>query len=186
MTFNDEGLARAMKNAYKDDGYVVACTPSGYIITGDMWGVAIHDQLIPNSIKSLIVLHTGKLPEVNKAINVRKNATNSWIYEMAVDRIMTLRKIYREMQRNAIRPTRMTMDGCLLWQQPDTLAVKLTAPENQQILDYEDNDAYLVDDVIYGETLCGSVFVSCQKVKDEDMPLLAHLAQMQWIPMELE
>ena len=77
MTFNEKGLIRAMKAAYKEYGYTVAATDFGYIITGEMWGVSIHDKAIPNTVKGLIVTHAGKLPDVGNAINVKKGETSS-------------------------------------------------------------------------------------------------------------
>ena len=186
MTFNEKGLIRAMKAAYKEDGYTVAGTDYGYIITGEMWGVSIHEKAIPNTVKSLIVLHAGKLPDVGRAIGTQKGETSSVIYEMAVDRIDSLRRLYHENKRELIRPTRLTIDGYRLWQNPGTLAVQLIDPDNQQILDFTDNDAYLICDTIYGETVYGSVFVHREVVAPEDLPMLAHLEQMQWIPVELE
>lgn len=186
MTFNEKGLIRAMKAAYKEYGYTVAATDFGYIITGEMWGVSIHDKAIPNTVKGLIVTHAGKLPDVGNAINVKKGETSSIIYELAVERIESFDRLYREKKRELIRPTRLTMDGYRLWQNPHTLAIKLIDPENQQILDFTDNDAYLICDTLYGTTVYGSVFVHREVVSPEDLPMLAHLEQMQWIPVEVE
>ena len=186
MTFCETGLVRAMKNAYKQDGYTVAGTDYGLIIAGEMWGVSIHEKMIPNKVKSVIVLHAGKLPDVGKAINVRKGETGSMIYELAVAGIERLDELYRDKKREVIRPTRLTMDGYNLWQQPDSLEIKRIDPENEQILDYGDQDAYLVDNAIYGETVCGSVFVLREGVAPEDKIMLYHLEQMQWIPVEME
>lgn len=186
MTFNEKGLIRAMKAAYKEYGYTVASTNDGYMITGEMWGVSIHDKAIPNTVKSLIVLHAGKLPDVGKAINVQKGETSSVIYEMAVERIESFDRLYSENRRELIRPTRLTMDGYRLWQNPCTLSVVLIDPENQQILDFTDQDAYLICDTIYGTTVYGSVFVHRETVSPEDRPMLIHLEQMQWIPVEME
>ena len=105
---------------------------------------------------------------------------------MAVDRIDSLRRLYHEKKRELIRPTRLTVDGYRLWQNPSTLAIKLIDPDNQQILDFTDNDAYLICDTLYGTTVYGSVFVHREVVAPEDLPMLAHLEQMQWIPVELE
>lgn len=186
MTFNEKGLVRAMKAAYKEYGYTVACTDFGYIITGEMWGVSLHETAVPNTVKSLIVLHAGKLPAVGQAISVSKGETSTMIYDMAVERIESLDRLYRENKRALIRPTRLTVDGYRLWQNPSTLAIVLIDPENQQILDFTDNDAYLICDTLYGTTVYGSVFVHRETVAPEDKPMLLHLEQMQWIPVELE
>lgn len=186
MTFNDKGLLRAMKKEYKADGYIVAGTDGGYVICCESWGVYIHEQAMPNTVKSVVVLHAGKLPEPGKAIRVRKGEAANWIYEMAVDRIESLDALYLGRKREPILPTRLTMDGYGLWQNPKTLAIQRIAPENQQILDFTDNDAYLIDGAIYGTTIYGSVYVACEHIVYEDKPLFACLEQMQWIPVEVE
>lgn len=186
MTFNDKGLLRAMKKEYKGEGYIVAGTDGGYVICCENWGVYIREQAVPNTVKSVVVLHAGKLPEVGKAIKVRKGEAANWIYEMAVDRIEILDALYKDRKRETILPTRLTMDGYGLWQNPKTLAIQRIAPENQQILDFTDNDAYLIDGTIYGATIYGSVYVACEHIAYEDKPLVACLEQMQWIPVEVE
>lgn len=186
MTFCETGLIKAMKSAYRQEGYTVAGTSSGLVITGEMWGAFIHEKAIPNKVKSLVVLHTGKLPGVGEAINVTKGETGSMIYELAVAGIDRLDELYRNKMREVIRPTRLTVDGYRLWQQPDSLKINLIDPEYQQILDYGDRDAYLVGNAIYGETVYGTVFVLREDVAPEDKAMLAHLEQLQWIPLELE
>lgn len=186
MTFYDKGLLRAMKKEYKADGYIVAGTDGGYVICCESWGVYIHEQAMPNTVKSVVVLHAGELPEVGKAIKVRKGEAANWIYEMAVDRIQALDALYHGRKRETILPTRLTMDGYGLWQNPKTLAIQRIAPENQQILDFTDNDAYLIDGAIYGTTIYGSVYVACEHIVYEDKLLFACLEQMQWIPVEVE
>ena len=186
MTFCETGLIKAMKSAYRQEGYAVAGTHSGLIITGEMWGASINEKAIPNKVKSVIVLHAGKVPGVGEAICVRKGETSSMIYDLAVAAIERLDTLYRAKKCEVICPTRLTMDGYRLWQQPKSFEIRLIDPENQQILDYGDQDAYLVDDAIYGETVYGSVFVLREGVAPENKIMLAHLEQMQWIPVELE
>lgn len=56
MTFNERGLLRVMKRDFKGYGYSVVRSDSGLVITGTGWGVAIMERLVPNEVKSLIVL----------------------------------------------------------------------------------------------------------------------------------
>jgi hypothetical protein len=175
-----------MKSAYRQEGYTVAGTSTGLVIAGEMWGVSINEKAIPNKVKSVIVLHAGKLPEVGEAINVRKGETSSMIYDLAVAGIDRLDELYRDKKCEVVAPTRLTMDGYRLWQEPRSFKINLIDPENQQILDYGDQDAYLVGNAIYGETVYGSVFVLREVVDPENKAMLAHLEQMQWIPVELE
>lgn len=57
MMIYEKGLIRAMKQAYRDGGYDVAVTENGVLIQADGWGVEIMGEVVPNSVKSLIVLH---------------------------------------------------------------------------------------------------------------------------------
>ena len=70
MTLYDKGLIRAMKKAYKEDGYYVALTDRGVLIQTDFWGAEITYGAVPNSVKSLIVLHNGAMPRMNTAVLV--------------------------------------------------------------------------------------------------------------------
>ena len=72
MTIYDKGLIRAMKQAYRDGGYDVAVTDHGVLIQADGWGVEILGEAVPNSVKSLIVLHNGSLPRMDSAVHVSK------------------------------------------------------------------------------------------------------------------
>lgn len=186
MIFNEKGLIRAMKRAYRDDGYTVAATDSGLIITADMWGVKLNEEAIPNTVKSLIVLHAGKIPESGNAISVCKSETGTMFYDMAVDRMDNLHELYYKGDRATIRPTRLTMDGYRVWQLPDSLRVQMVDPENQQILDYSDHDAYMVGNTIFGVTVYGTVYVCREVMPPEDEAVITHLEEMQWIPLEFE
>lgn len=186
MIFYEKGLIRAMKNAYKDDGYTVAATDTGLIITSEMWGVQLNEKAIPNTVKSLIVLHAGKIPEAGNAISVNKGETGSVFFDMAVGRMDELHELYLGGKRHAIKPTRLTMDKHRVWQLPENLRVHLVDPDNQQILDYSDHDAYLVGNAIFGLTVYGALYVCREMVPPEDQAMISHLEQMQWIPLELE
>ena len=185
MKFCEKGLMKAMKRAYKQEGYTVAGTSSGLVIAGEMWGASINEKAIPNKVKSVIVLHAGKLPGVGEAICVRNGETRSMIYDLAVAGVDRLDELYRDRKCEVICPTRLTMDGYRLWQQPKSLEINVIDPENQQILDYGDCDAYLVGNAIYGATVYGSVFVLRESVAHENKIILNHLEQLQWIPLEL-
>ena len=119
-------------------------------------------------------------------MKVRKGEVASWIFEMAVDRIQTLCSLYKVGKRAPICPTRLTMDGYRVWQQPNSLEIRLIDPDDSQILDFMDNDAYLINDAVFGTTIYGSVFVACARIVYEDEPLISCLEQTQWIPVEAD
>ena len=186
MTIYDKGLIRAMKKAYRDGGYYVAVTDNGVLIQSDGWGVEITAEAVPNSVKSLIVLHNGCLPRMNTAVHVAKGECADAILETVTGAMDDLAKTYTTTGGHIIKPTRLTMDGCRVWQTTDALKIRLVDVEDQQILTAESFDARLVAGAIYGRSWFGSMYVRTQMVVPEDRPLVEHLAQMQWIPVELD
>lgn len=186
MTIYDKGLIRAMKQAYRDDGYYVAVTDNSVLIQSDGWGVEILADAVPNSVKSLIVLHNGSLPAKNTAVHVAKGECADAILEVVLGTMEDLAKAFTATGGSRIKPTRLTMDGCRVWQTTDSLKLMLVDVEDQQVLAGESWDAHLISGAIYGRNWFGSMYVRTQMVEPEDRPLLDHLSQMQWIPVELE
>lgn len=190
MTIYDKGLLRAMKAAYKGEGYEVALTEDALLIQTDDWGVTIHPKIAPNSVKSLIVLHYGAMPRMNTAVRVQKGECGEVIPEVVTDRMEILSSSYTAKGGMLIKPTRLTFDGKRVWQLTDTFNVRLVDPDNQQILMFmhgEKPEVYLVEGTIYSRLPYGcSVFIRPEFPLPEDKPLLQHLAEMQWIPVELE
>lgn len=182
MTFSERGLLRAMKQQFKGYGYTVAQTENGLLICCDEWGVGIRDHLVTNGIKSLIMLHAGKLPTEGCAIYCQKDLISTKLYEMVVDRV---RGLMCEKSSQKVLPARLTMDGMAVWQDPVRLSIFLVDPENQQICDFGDLDASVVDGALYGNTMAGVVYVECAN-KNDMGPMLHHLEQMQWTALNAE
>lgn len=190
MTINDKGLLRAMKAAYKGDGYDVAMTDGNLLIQTDEWGVSIHHKMVPNSIKSLIVLHNGAMPRMDSAVHVQKGECSEMILQTVTGTMEDLAASYTANGGLLIKPTRLTFDGNRVWQLADTLNVRLVDPDNQQILMFmygEKPEVYLVNGMIYSRLPYScTVFIRPEMLMPEDKSLLQHLGQMQWIPVELE
>jgi len=189
MTIYDKGLLRAMKAAFRDNGYDLAMTENGLLIqTGD-WGVLIRNDMVPSSIKSLIVLHSGDMPKMNSAIHVHKAECNDMILEAAMGTMDDLANQYTAKGGFAIKPTRLTLDNKRVWQLTDTLNVRLLDVDNQQVMTLilgERLDTRLLNGVIYLRHWAGTIYVRTEMTLPEDRALLQHLAEMQWIPVEAE
>lgn len=185
MTIYDKGLLRAMKQAYRDGGYYVASTENSIIIHTDTWGAEIITGAVPNSIKSLITLHNGGIPRMNTAVHVDKGECGSAF--LAVINVWDdLSKAYASTGGVPIKPTRLTFDGMRVWQTTTDLKLRLVDVDDQQILAGEKWDASLVSGYIYGKQWFGAMYVRPQMIMPDDRPLMEHLSQMQWIPVELE
>lgn len=185
MTIYDKGLIRAMRAAYKDSGYIVAVTEDSVIIQTTFWGVEIVKAAVPNSIKGLIVVHNGEMPRQDTAVNIQKAECSSVILETALATMDELAKKFTANGGIPIKPTRLTFDGMRVWQTTTDLNLRLVEVDDQQILSGEKWDAHLVGRYIYGRNWFGSMYVLPQVGLPEDKPLLNHLAEMQWIPVEL-
>lgn len=184
MMIYDKGLLRAMKAAYREEGYDVAMTETGILIQAEGWGVEIASAVIPNSIKSLIVLHNGAMPRMGSAVHVQKGECSGVILETVTGTMDHLAEDYTAKGGKVIKPTRLTFDNKRVWQVADSLEVRLVAGENLQILDGGKWDARLVSGCIYGRNQVGATYIRTEAVLPEDKVLLDHLAQMQWIPVE--
>ena len=132
MTVYDNSIIRAMKQAYREEGYDVAAVGDYIVIRTHGWGVMIDKDDVPNGIKSLIVLHNGAMPEDGTAVNLAKRECASVIPEVVTS---VMDNLLDATQAVPINPTRLTVDGLQVWQETKTLEVKLVHPDNQQILD---------------------------------------------------
>ena len=188
MTIYDKGLLRAMKAAYKGDGYYVAVTEGHITIQTDDWGVQMYDQLVPNSIKSLIVLHNGCMPPRDSAVLCQKGECSSAFLEVVTGIMEGLVKDYTAGGGLAIKPTRLTFDGKRVWQLAEELDVRLVDVDHQQIFQIlfgEKVNAFILGNTIFSHVPYGSLYIRTEIPEPEDKPLLQHLSGMQWIAVEL-
>ena len=156
MTIYDNSIIRAMKQAYREEGYYVAAVGDYIVIRTHGWGVMIDKDDVPNGIKSLIVLHNGAVPEDGTAVNLMKRECTSVISDMVTG---VMDELLEATHAVPISPTRLTVDGLQVWQETETLAIKLVHPENQQILDCIDRGGMmLVSGYLFQRTRFGSVF----------------------------
>ena len=180
MTFNEKGLLRAMKQCYKRHGYTAAQMDNGLLVCCDMWGVVIRDDCVPYSLKSLIVLHAGRLPDVDEALMIHKDEVASEFYDVATLRLRQIREGLKG-RTERILPTRLTMDGKLLWQRARDLKMAIVDPEATQVLDWGDLDAWVAAGAIAAENVVGIVWAETE-VPEERKRMLDHLEEMQFIP----
>jgi len=187
MTIYDKGLLAAMKEAYKETGYTVAVIKGRMIIQTTFWGVMLNRDAVTNSIKSLIVMHNGEIPKEGTAVNIQKRECSTMILEAVLTTMEDLAKVYTETGGKPIKLTRLTFDGLRVWQTTTDLNIRLVDVDNQKILTVADDmDTKLVGRYLYHRDSLCSVYVLTEQGLPEDVPLLNHLAQVQWIPVELE
>lgn len=184
MTVYDNSIIRAMKQAYRGEGYDVAAVGEYIVIRTHGWGVMIDKDDVPNGIKSLIVLHNGAMPEDGTAVNLAKRECASVIPEVVTS---VMDNLLDATQAVPINPTRLMVDGLQVWQETKTLEVKLVHPDNQQILDCIDCvGMMLVNGYLFQRTRFGGVYVLPEIVIPEDKRLLNHIAQIQLVGLGRE
>ena len=72
MVVNEKGLLKAMKEAYKLDGYTVAVDETDLILKTVPWTVVLHMEDAPSKVLALITEHIRKLPAPGTAYQVKK------------------------------------------------------------------------------------------------------------------
>lgn len=188
MVVSEKGLLRAMKDAYKADGYTVAVEEGGgiedLILHTPVWTVVIQRDEVPGKILGLITEHLRKLPQPGEAFRVKKKETQTEIYGMVEDAVMDFRTGDKE--RQAVRRTNLTMDNFPIWQAAGTKAVVKVFPDYEDILELGAiavlNGIRLVgEDVLFADDMVSRAYIRCYKPKDKaDLERLNHLAKFQW------
>lgn len=89
MVINEKGLLRAMKEAYKSDGYEIECKEIGGVreihIETPSWYVMCVLKNLPRKVLGLIVEHMGEIPEQGQAAQVKKKETQTKIFTQGRD-----------------------------------------------------------------------------------------------------
>lgn len=73
MLINEAGLVRAIKRAYKADGYTVAVQGGIMSIYTKYWYIQARREMVPRKALAAIVEHAGMIPGENEPINIMKD-----------------------------------------------------------------------------------------------------------------
>lgn len=81
MVINEQGLLRAMKEAYKADGYEIECIVIGNMteihLETSRWYVNCEIKNLPRKVLGLIAEHLGELPSPGQCFQVKKNESQT-------------------------------------------------------------------------------------------------------------
>lgn len=88
MVVNEKGLLKAMKEAYKLDGYTVAVDEADLILKTVTWTVVLHMEDAPSKVLALITEHIRKLPAPGTAYQVKKKETQTQMFRMVKEEIL--------------------------------------------------------------------------------------------------
>lgn len=188
MVVSEKGLLRAMKEAYKADGYTVAVDDGGgiedLILHTPVWTVVIQKDQAPGKILGLITEHLRKLPQPGEAFCIKKKETQTEIYGMVKDTIEDFHT--GEKERQPIRRTNLTMDNFPVWQAAETRTVVKVFPDYEDILELGTigvlNGSRLVgEDVLFVDDMVSRAYIRCYRPKDKpELERLNHLAKFRW------
>ena len=73
MLINEAGLVRAIKRAYKADGYTVNVQNGIMSIYTKSWYIQARREMVPRKALATIVEHAGLIPGENEPINIMKD-----------------------------------------------------------------------------------------------------------------
>lgn len=137
MVINEKGLLRAMKEAYKSDGYEIECKQTGEVkeihIETATWYVMCVLKNLPRKALGLIVEHLGEIPEPGQAVQVKKGQTQTKIFNADRDAFGGI------VPDDCINPPRVVKTALTyrygnIWQQGRGNKVYWITPELEEIM----------------------------------------------------
>lgn len=184
MVIREKGLLKAMKEAYKQDGYKVASLGTEHgswlLIQGSGWAVEIEAGNVPRKVLGLIVEHLGKLPETDEAFQCRKDAPQTVIYDTAAHLTEDMDGRAEQGKPAKAKETALTWNGFYLWQRTGDLEIIMIDPEDQEILDVRDRDVYTLGNALYVAGCASRAYIFQRGPSTGADKHMEHLAQMQW------
>ena len=181
MVVDEKGLIRAMKEAYKEDGYKVAVEDKAdienVIIAAPLWTVVIQKSELPRKVLGLIAEHLGEIPFPGTAYQVQKKQTQTEIFSMVAGAVMDFHS--GEKERRLIRKTKLTLGSYPVWQATPRYCVEVN-PELEEIM--AGGTVRLIgDDLLMIDDDVSRAYIRCYTPKEEkELEQLRYLSQFQW------
>ena len=186
MVIHEAALARQMKAAYKDGGYIVACRPETVVIMSSAWITEIRNEHMPREALSLMALHLGFLPEEGEAYRIVKGDDEPNVQTMLPEtalkplvRIETALSAEEAPPSVELRKTLLTFDGWNLWQKRGNGGMILVDPGLESIFRKKD-DVILIEDGLYKQGLFSRAFIMPGR-DEKHQRELDHLGKIFWV-----
>lgn len=183
MVINEKGLLRAMKEAYKSDGYEIECTQTGGVkeihLETTRWYVTCVIKNLPRKVLGLIVEHLGEIPEPGQAVQVKKKECQTKILSQGRD---AFRGITPEDCVNpaSVHKTYIVYRYGNIWQQGRENKVFWIDPDLEDIMDMRAKVVCLGEKVLnISGTVSGVSIAPDAPQKPEDKRMLDYLAGIQ-------
>ena len=174
----EKGLIKAMKQEYgKAGGYTVANDGQSTWFAADTWFAGVPNENMSNEIKSVIVLHFGRLPFGDEALSVEKKGD---VQAELMETCMEVPDKVVDADGVRYRATYVRLGECLVFQD-DALHCRMAHENNLLPIDYaypvrlvsgwlvSDNDCFGVAGCAISDD--GTGFLQAQ---------LRHLEMMDW------
>ena len=183
MVINEKGLLRAMKEAYKADGYEIECKEVGgekeIHLETTRWYVMCILQNLPRKVLGLIAEHMGDLPTPGQAVQVKKK-------ECQTKLITEHRDAFRGVTPDdcinppTIHKTALVYRYSNIWQQARGHKVFWVDPDLEDIMNLHGKVVCLGEKVLNLSGTHSSVSIApSDPQKAEDKRMLEYLANIQ-------
>lgn len=140
MVINEKALAKAMKAAYKGDGYVVGCQGNSLFLETRMWKVVAELENFPRKALGLIAEHMGQIPTDGMVYQLRKDEAQTKIPEKGV----AFHGITDDEKMEVIHKTRLTFGDGNIWQMEQGGKLLWVMPEDENLMLRHNAKAYAV------------------------------------------
>lgn len=140
MVINEKALVKAMKAAYKGDGYVVGCQGDELFVESAMWKVVADLKNFPRKALGLIAEHMGQIPTDGMVYQLRKDEAQTKIPEKGAD----FRGIAADEKMEVIYKTRLTFGDGNIWQMEQGGKLLWVMPEDENLMLRPNAKAYAV------------------------------------------
>ena len=130
MVINEKALVKAMKAAYKGDGYVVGCQGDELFVESAMWKVVADLKNFPRKALGLIAEHMGQIPTDGMVYQLKKGEAQTKIPEKGV----AFHGITDDEKMEVIYKTRLTFGDGNIWQMEQGGKLLWVMPEDENLM----------------------------------------------------
>lgn len=186
MIIKEQGLLRAMKEAYKGGGYKAMVYPvSGcnwlFVLCG-YWLAGMDLQNAPRKVIGLIAEHLGKLPTVGEAYKLRKDEAQKEIFDVAagpVRDIVEKTAVIEGLPK--VKRTRLEWDGSQIWQKDNLDIVKMNPDYTDVAKIGKQDDTRMAGVMLLLRGEISLAAICGMTTSDAERHQMDHLAQLQWV-----
>lgn len=180
MIISERGLMKAMKAAFRADGYSFALDNGckNLMISTADWMVSVKAEWAPTKVLGLIVDHTGIFPQEATAYRACRIGAQKELYELFIGNVTDFT---RTMETMPIVRTGICFAGYPLWQTAEGTMVKVV-PEHEDILEGVHRGILTDGNILMAADALAGVYIQCPMSPGsaQELTLLDHLSLKKW------